>query len=245
MAQLQTLSNALDILNELGKAEQYLSVEEISALLEIPESTVYRLLQTLEAKGFIERHARKKIGLGSNFLSLARTIYDRLDKELSVIAAPYMEAVTAATEETCILSIRAGLYSKFIKSVSSKYVIRFVAEENRTLSLSVGATSKSILAYEGEKLIRVVLNAAVEPDRQQALLDELEEIRKNGYAISDNEYDVSAVGLAVPVFDAYGHIYASLAIIGPDSRVKKEDWEHYIQVLKDASASITKKLKEI
>ena len=55
-----------------------------------------------------------------------------------------------------------------------------------------GATSKSILAYEGEKLIRVVLNAAVKPDRQQIFLDELEQIRRDGYAISDNEYDVSA-----------------------------------------------------
>ena len=68
----------------------------------------------------------------------------------------------------------------------------FAVRQYKKYKLAAGATSKSILAYEGEKLIRVVLNAAVKPDRQQIFLDELEQIRRDGYAISDNEYDVSA-----------------------------------------------------
>ena len=60
MAQLQTLSKALDILNLLGRSDDPLSVEEIAGRMELPESTTYRLLQTLEAKDFIKRYSRKK-----------------------------------------------------------------------------------------------------------------------------------------------------------------------------------------
>lgn len=243
MAQLQTLSNALEILNILGKADHFLSVEDIARNLELPESTTYRLVQTLEAKGFVERYSRKKIGLGSNLISLTRTLYDRLDKELVMVSAPYMEKVCESTKETTILSVRAGLSSKCIKSVSSKYIIRFVAEENRLLRLDIGASSRAILAFEDEKIIDMVLEALEEPEERERLKEDLAQIRKRGYAITCNQYDISAVGIAVPLFNAFGRICASMAIVGPDSRVKPEDYDNYINILIQNGKQITEKLQ--
>jgi len=245
MSQSQTVHNALDILEELGKAEEYLSVEDLSQQLNIPVSTVYRLLQTLEAQGFIERFGRKKIGLGYNFLSLARNFYDRIYKELSVIAQPYMEDVKKISEETCILSIRSNLCSQCVKSVSSDYIIRFVAKHNRLLKLNVGASSRAILAFESEKLIKLV-KETLETDEERKSLDEnLQMICDVGYSVSCNEYDKSSVGIAVPVFDSHGRIYASLAIVGPDSRVTKDKWKSIIDVLQSSSKSISEKLGEL
>lgn len=245
MSQSQTVHNALDILETLGKAENYLSVEEISQQLDIPVSTVYRLLQTLEMSGFIERYGRKKIGLGYNFLSLARNFYDKIDKELSVIAQPYMEEVKEVSEETCILSIRSNLSSQCIKSVSSDYIIRFVAEHDRLLQLNIGASSRAILAFESEKLIKLVKETLKTDEEKKHLDESLQMIRNVGYSISSNEYDKSSVGIAVPVFNAHGKIYASLAIVGPDSRVTKDKWKKIISILQISSKHISEKLEKL
>lgn len=244
MNQSQTVMNALEILEELGKADEYLSVETLSKKLDIPSSTIYRLLQTLESKGFVERYGRNKIGLGYNLLCLSRNFYDRVDKELVLVAQPYMNKILEVSEETCILSVRSNLYSQCIKSVSSKYVIRFVAEYNRLLKLNVGASSKAILAFEGERVLKLVEENLAEEDRKK-LRQELEFIRKVGYSITCSETDKSSVGIAVPVFNSHGRIYASLAIVGPDSRVTKDKWQKIIDILKESSIEIKEKLKQL
>lgn len=242
MSQLQTVSNALDILTALGKSDKYLSVEQIAEYLNVPESTTYRLLQTLEAKGFVERHSRNNICLGSSLLSLARNIHDRLDQELVLIAKPWLEKITKESKETSILSIRTDIYSKCIKSVSSDYIIRFVAEEDRLLKLNIGASSKAILAFESERVIKEVADTLVTEQEKENLVKELEDIKKKGYAVSSSEYDLGAVGFGVPVYNSLGQIYASLAIVGPDTRLKYEDRDKFVELLQKASKDITSKL---
>lgn len=242
MAQLQTLSKALDILNLLGRSEDPLSVEEIAGKLELPESTTYRLLQTLEAKDFIKRYSRKKIGLGSNFINLARNLHDTMERELILIAAPYMEEVRDQTEESVILSVRAGLESRCISSVSSRHIIRFVAEDNRILHLDVGASSRVILAHEDERVIeRIRMEKETELEKLQ-LDQDLLRIRKNGYDITESQHDVGSVGIGVPIFNSYGKIYASLAIAAPDTRVKRERYAECIAILKEAAECISNQL---
>lgn len=245
MAQLQTLSKALDILNVLGRSEHLLSVEEIASELELPESTTYRLVQTLEAKGFVQRHSRKKIGLGTGLINLSRDLYERFDRELVLVSTPYLEKICEESKETTILSIRAGLDSKCIKGVSSKHIIRFVVEENRLLRLDIGASSRAILAFEDYKIIHMIQEMLGTDEERALLQQELREIRSQGYAITCNQFDRSAVGIAVPVFNTFGKIYASLAMVGPESRVKEKDYEMYIKMLKAASAEITEKLKQM
>lgn len=245
MSQLQTVSKALDLLTILGKGDQYLSVEELSKELDVPESTTYRLIQTLEAKGFVERYSRKKISLGSNFLSLARAFENRLDKELCLIARQYMIDVTEQCKETCILSIRVDTYSKCIRSISSKYVIRFVADDNRLVPLHIGASSRAILAFENDQIINNIIGSLPTQAEQIALRKEIEQVKQCGYAISCNEIDASCVGIGVPIYNTFGHIYASLAIVGPDSRLKREHWIDYAYMLMNASSEITKHLSDI
>ena len=94
MAELQTLAKALDILLLLGEEKNGLSVEGIAGRLEIPESTTYRLLQTLEKKGFVERENRGSLVLGYSILNLARDTYEKIDRQLGLAASAAMEQLT-------------------------------------------------------------------------------------------------------------------------------------------------------
>lgn len=245
MKQLQTLSKALDILTLLGRADAPLSVEEIAAQMELPESTTYRLLQTLAAKDYIQRYTRKKIGLGSGFINLARNLYDSMERDLILIATPYMKEIRDQTEESVIISVRAGLESRCIHHVSSRHIIRFVAEDNRMLHLDVGASSRVILAYEDARILRQIQQEKKTEEERRTLEEALIQIRAQGYDISESQHDIGSVGIGVPIFNAFGRIYASLALVGPDTRLRRESYPACLDILKAAAAQISQQLASV
>lgn len=244
MAQLQTLSKGLDVLSILGDSSETLSVEEISSQLDIPESTTYRLLQTLEKKRFVEREARGKISIGYSVLHLAKDIYEKIDRQLTIAATPIMKELTASVGETSLLSVRSYLYSTALLSIPSEERIRFVADDHRLLPLNLGVSGRAILAFEDEKIMRLMLQSLDSSEEKEALKKEIKDIQERGYAISLSEVDSGTLGIGVPVYNAYNQVYASLAVIGPKYRMNIEDVESYYQELKKASENITKKLKE-
>lgn len=136
------VKKALDILFVLGEAETPLSVSEIAQRASIPESTVYRLLQTLENNGIIERKSKGQITLGLRILELARSLTQQMDRYLNVIARPIMEKITEKTNETSILAVRSGIEVICIESIASSRLIRFAIENGRLLPLHRGHLEK-------------------------------------------------------------------------------------------------------
>lgn len=243
MADIQTLLKALDILKLLGEKEGNLSVESISMELEIPESTTYRLLQTLEKRGFVERASRGSIALGSAVLSLARDTYEKMDRQLGLVADTYMESITEKVGETSILSVRSGLYSTCIKSVPCNQRIRFVADEKRLIPVFQGAAGRAILSFESEKTQEMAIQKLDSTEKREFLRKQLKETQKNGYTISYGEYDAGTMGIAVPIYDRQKRVYASVCVVGPAYRMDEETAiNEIVPVLFDASKSITEEL---
>ena len=94
----QTLKRGLDILFVLAEAGTTLSVSEIAEKVNIPESTAYRLLQTLEKLGVVERREKGRIGLGMKILYLANSLAKQIDLRLNEIAKPIMKKLTEETK---------------------------------------------------------------------------------------------------------------------------------------------------
>ena len=243
MAQLQTLVKALDILTLLGQSDHPMSVEELAVALGLPKSTVYRLIQTLEAKDFARRYSRSEIDLGYHFINLGRSAYGRIEQGLLRSARPLLQSMAERYEETAILSIRSGLESVCIYSVPSRHPIRFTPEDHRALPLYVGASSLAILAWESQSVVAQVLDQQAEEAGRKKLACWLEEIRSQGYVITDNQFDSVALGIAAPVYDNNGKIYASVALVGPDSRMLPKGIEIYIAAVREVADKITQQLK--
>lgn len=240
MAELQTLLKALDILNLLGGSEENMSVKQISKQLDTPESTTYRLLNNLEDRGFIEKAGHGSYALGYSVLNLARDTYEKMDRQLSIVALPIMEELTEAVAETTMISIRSGLYSTCLKSVPCKERIRFVADEKRLMPIHIGASGRAILAFENDKIINLTYQNLENPEEKSLLEERLAFTREKGYAISRCEYDEGTLGIAVPVYNSRGRVYASLSVIGPEYRIQEEKIEKkMIPALLEASRKIT------
>ena len=242
MAELRTLWKALDILLLLGDSREKVSVEDIANRLDIPESTTYRLLQTLEKKGFVERESRGSIRLGYNILNLARDTYEKIDRQLSVAAQPVLEQLTEELCETSLLCVRSSLYVTTLVSVPCRERIRFVADEKRLMPIYLGASGRAILAFENDKVYQQVL-ANLDPAQRELLCSRIDFTRKNGYAVSRAEMDEGSLGVGVPVYGRGHKVCASLAVVSPVYRTKEETIEQVmVPRMLEASRKITGQL---
>ncbi|MBB6675402.1 IclR family transcriptional regulator [Cohnella nanjingensis] len=238
----QTLSRALDILFALSEAEGTLSVSEISEKVSIPESTTYRFLQTLEQNGIVERRGKRQIALGLRILDLARSLNQQMQKDLLSLSLPLMERLTAETAETTALFVRTGSDVICIQNVRSKGLIQFAIENGRILPLHSGASGKSLLAFESEKLLARTVAAVANAAERRALEAELQTIRAQGYSLTKGEVDPDVFAISAPVFGAQGLAIASLSIAGPSFRCDEAGERRMIAQLRTATDLLSRKL---
>jgi DNA-binding IclR family transcriptional regulator len=238
----QTLSRALDILFALAEADGTLSVSDIAQKVSIPESSTYRFLQTLEQNGIVERRGIGQIGLGMRILDLARSLSQQVHRELVPLSMPVMEELTRETNETSLLFIRSGTNAISIQTIKSNALIQYSAENGRILPLYLGASGKAILAYESDKMIQHVLEKWPQDQSKKALLQELQDIREQGYALTQGEIDPDVFAVGAPIFDSRGVLVASLSIAGPTYRFDDALRRLSIDAVRHAADQVSRKL---
>lgn len=240
MSQIKTLNRALDILFILTEADGALTVTEIAEKTEVPESTTYRLIQALEQKGVVHRHSGQ-ISLGMRILDMAKTIYEQIDQDLLTHAQPIMEKLTNKIDETSILVVRRGNIGVTVHHVDGSHLIGFVVRNGRTHPLHLGASGKAILAYETKKYInRFIIEN--DPKHHEKLLEDLAQIRKDGYVKTTGEVDPDIVGISAPVFDRINRIVASISIVGPKDRFNESYTEKTISAVIESAKKLTTRL---
>ncbi len=247
---LKTIDKAIDLLWAIAHGSGSSSVDELSSEIQLPKSTTYRFLKTLQARGFVDASAEYgKYRLGPS-LSLLSNNSSRNGHHgtLCELALPVMRRLTAETGETTFLCIKSGRETICIESIESRQRIisRFFVGEVRPLH--VGAASKALLAFlpdsdietiVKQKLSRVTNNTITEPVN---LRKELREIREKGYAYSDQEFIVGARAISAPVLDERGDVAASMTLSAPVHRIENSNRETLaVQVVgaaREVSASL-------
>ncbi|WP_438444795.1 IclR family transcriptional regulator [Gorillibacterium sp. sgz5001074] len=239
---VRAVERALDILLCFTE-EGELSLTEISAKVGLHKSTVHRLLASLEGKGFILRSpSTEKYRLGFRLWELAANLSQSDDPE--VVLLPEMEHLRDELGETVSLYVRDGLERVRIQAVQSSQAIRRVAPVGARLPLYVGASSKVLVAFADASVLQQVLDSADWPAAMDRALfvQQLEEVRASGFAISIEEREVGAAAVAVPVFNRSQKLAAALAVSGPSNRLTAEKMREQAPVLMAFAARMGKML---
>jgi DNA-binding IclR family transcriptional regulator len=202
-----------------------LNLTAISSRLGLPRSTVHRLLSALESQGFLA-HEPGSHGyqLGYQLLYWGMVAQSSLD--LRKESLPILRWLSQVTGETAILSVRDGSRGICLDLVESNQPVRLAMRVGRRLRLHAGASAKVLWAFLPEaeiddilgsiELVPLEANTITDPGRLRA---ELSDIRRLGYAVSWEETDCGAMGVAAPVFDHAGRPIAGLGIAAPLARV--------------------------
>jgi IclR family transcriptional regulator, acetate operon repressor len=193
--------------------------DELSSILDMPTSTVYRYLRTLGEFGFVDRHdgryrlgPRLLIGAGSKVTS----------ERLVRLADPVLRMLAEETGETALIVRRVGLSALCLHQVEAKQPLRVALEPGAMQPLYAGAMSRVLLAYAPPEILDEVIAQGIQPvtDRTPAEADlraGLAEIVASGIALSEGEFVAGSVAMAVPILRQDG-IVAALAVAGPESR---------------------------
>ncbi len=193
--------------------------DELSAVLEMPPSSVYRYLRTLQEFGFLDRRdgryqlgPRLLIGTGSNVSS----------QLLIRVGEPILQTLVDETGETALILRRIGLSAVCLTQVSSSQPLRVEFEVGGMTPLYAGAMGRVLLAYAPAEILEEVVAAGLPPltshTPDEALLRaSLAEIRATHTATSEGEAVSGSVAVAVPIMGQEG-IVGSLAVIGPAGR---------------------------
>lgn len=228
---VRAVERALDILMCFTKGSD-LGLTEIAGEIGLHKSTVHRLLTTLEEKGFVIRNsATEKYRLGLKIWELSAHLSQNDDP--AILLLPQMEQLRDRLGETVSLYLRDGTERLRIQAVQSNQAIRRVAQVGARLPLYVGASSKVLVAYAEEAIVRAVLDGPDWPaavDRE-AYVAQLEEIRRVGYATSYEEREPGAAAVAAPIFDRSGRIAAALSVSGPVSRLSPQTLVEFAPIL--------------
>lgn len=226
------------------------SLAELIARTGIEKNQLYRSLKTLEQAGFLESDSDSRFVLTPllNQLSFA-TIYAQRQSLVSV-AKPYLDEVVETTQESVHLFVRAGDVAVCIDARESPQLVRVASILGISVPLHVGAVPKAILAFlppeaqeatlkQLERLPRYTDKTIRSPEQLRATL---EQIRKQGYAISDEDYDASARGVGAPIFDDSGNVVGGISVGGPSFRVSHEVLANFAQLITRVAQEISRKL---
>lgn len=216
---IQVISRAAGILRLLGQEKDGLSLGQIARAVELPRSTVQRIVSALAHEGFVSNSGGYGgITLGSEIHNLANaSSYDLRDR-----IRPFMKQIAERTGETVDLAVLDKGSMLFIDQVVGSQRLRTVSSIGERFPLTTTANGKAALATLDQASAAKLMIAEIEgqdlPDRTLAsLLIELEEIRAHGLAVDRDEHTdgISAIGMAVR--DANGDVY-SISTPVPSSR---------------------------
>ncbi|MET3698766.1 IclR family transcriptional regulator [Bacillus oleivorans] len=183
--------------------------------------------------------------LGYRFIEFANIV--RMDHSLSTIALPYMKALTQDLGETTILSVISDLSAVCVETVPSLQPIKVSSEQGKIVPIYAGASSKAILAFQSEALIdqlfsRKLVKKFTEKTlaTKEELIENLDDIREKGYAISDSEIDVGVFSYGFPIRDSKQTVFASLTVSGPTDRMLQKSETEIIEKCQQAVREIEK-----
>lgn len=237
-----TADKVLEVLLLFNESQPELTADKISELIDAPRSTTYRYIRTLRDKGFLEKSDAGVFHLGPRLLELGRTARSRLD--IGDIAVSVMEEIAQQTRETVLLTRLLGRHAVCVERVEGPQTVRISFERGQVQPLHAGASSKILLAYVDESewdehfmlpLERFTEHTVTDP---KVLKDQLREIHRQGYCVSESEVDVDVRALAVPILDSRDHIIAGLSVVGPTFRMDDAAVERHLALLRSGASEI-------
>jgi DNA-binding IclR family transcriptional regulator len=241
---IQSLIRAIDVLETLKVPEKSFSVAELSKLLQLPPSTIHRILQTYCSKNYVIKDERTHLyQLGPALISLGMAATH--NAKLQNIAPTVLKKLSKNTGEDAFLVILAGFKGLVLDKVEGPNNLKVIEKFGYEVDLHCGAIRKALLAYQPEAFIDNYIKSGLKnyinhnPVDSHQLIDDLSQIRKDGIAVSCGEYIDGAVGIGAPVFGSQGKITASMGIIAPASRVDEETLKLLKRNVKECSKELS------
>ncbi|WP_087972365.1 IclR family transcriptional regulator [Oceanobacillus rekensis] len=219
----QSLLKAIKILDCFSTKSQ-LSLIEIVELSNLPKTTVFRLVSSLEEGGLIVKVKKTShdvtFRLGLKLLEYGNLVNEQI--EYLKLALPHMRKLNEELNELVHLTVLENNEAVYIEKIDSTKPVRLVIEKGRRSPLYAGSAPKLLLAKMDDislhNYLSVVAFEKITKNTIKSFEDlkiEIQKIRKNGYSISRAEHFKDTMGFSFPIYDSNGNTIAALGVSIP------------------------------
>ncbi len=246
---IQSLSNALSILELFSIEREEYGMGEIANLLGLKKRNAERLLNTLERQEYLERNrVTGNYRLGFRVFELGQ----RYKEQLSLMkqAAPVVREISKRSGETSYAGDLRGEYVVYLVAEESTKHIRVVSRLGMRFYPHTTALGKAILAFSDQGVVDKIFPEEELPTKtpksisqKSALKEELAMVRERGYALDMEEEEEGVICVAVPVFDYKLRIAGAISLSGPATRLSMERIEdELVPLVKEGGELVSQKL---
>jgi IclR family transcriptional regulator, pca regulon regulatory protein len=225
---VNSLVRGLQLLEEFTRERGSLSLPEIAERRGLNRTTAYRFIYTLRHLGYVELEPdTRRYRLGPKVLQLG---FEFLHSQpLVTIAEPLLRELRDETGESAHLGVLDGDSVVYLVRVPSEGVFSASVRVGARLPAHTTSMGRVLLAFlppqRAEKLLADV-GIFARPNRRAAAHDaffaRLEQVRLDGYIVSEQEYEVGVSSVAAPIRDASGEVIAAINASGPSARMTRE-----------------------
>lgn len=221
---IQSVSHALDVIEQFTGETEELGVTDLSKRLKLHKNNVFRLLATLESRGYIEQNkATDNYRLGIRCLQIGQTYVSQMG--LLRQAGPIMESLSRKCRETVYVNLARRGAVVPLQSVEADQPVRVVSLLGQALPLHCTAAGKVHLAFESEEEIKSALPDSLARHTERTivkradLIADLKATAARGWAIESGEFLSDLRSVAVPIRDYTRAVVGSLSITAPEYRL--------------------------
>ena len=247
---IKVLEKALKILDLFSQKGKELSATQIHQLLNLNKSTVFRILRILEESNYLERSPKSlKYRLGFKLYHLGSLVEGFT--EIQKMAHPLLDEMLQKCDETVHFAILSHGEALFLDKIEGKKALRVVSHIGMTRPAHCSGVGKAMLAFlpdrDLEKIVeerglgRITNNTITD---KKILRAELVRVRRQGYAIDNEETLVGARCVAAAIRDSNGVVVAAISISAPKERLNQGEMRRMIPLVKETAEKISTVLRE-
>lgn len=227
---IQVLERALDLLELLAQADSGMSLSELARAAELSKATVHRILATLRQRGYVEQNHYGTYEVGPKLIETVSCHINALD--LTTESRPYLAELRKTLDLTTHLGILDGPYVVYVERISLFPGIRLYTQVGYRSPAYCSSMGKCLLAcLSGERLDEILEQCAFESFTRNTCRSKrefrqlLRQVRQQGWAMDDEEYQLGHRCIGAPVFDYHGDAVAAISASGTTSDITEASFE--------------------
>jgi DNA-binding IclR family transcriptional regulator len=244
---VESADRVLRLLELFRPGDSDLTLSTIAERMSLPKSSVHRLLATLIAREFVERDPlTRRYRLGLRVFEIGSVAIH--ERGLHRAAHPAIEELATTSGETCHLAVLSGTDAVYVYKIDGGRSITMSSRVGGRAPCYCTSIGKVLIAWAGGQTLEQVASSqfrAFTPNTivdKDALAAELVKVRRKGYALDLEEFELGLRCISAPVRDHTGNVLAALGLAGPAGRLTTERLHELVGPVTMAAESVSRNL---
>ena len=242
---VQSVDRALSILETLAEDDEGYRLSDLAVRTGLSASTVHRLLATLESRRFVQfDRAQSKWHVGVRSFTVGASFARR--RNFSTQAIPYLRKLRDLTRETANLAVVDDEFIIVLTRMESREIMRSLTQVGGRVPMVTSGVGKAVLATYSDEDVGAVIRHHGMPRlteksivRPGDLFKELEKIRKQGFALDDEEACMGLRCIAAVVYNDCAEPLAAISVSGMTSRLTDDRLPEIGQIVREVAGELT------